>query len=74
MASTLINNEVSLHITNGEFLGGKSGYTEDAGLCLASLAIVNGTKYIFVSGNAKGDHTTSPYHIMEAIHVYEKLS
>ena len=39
-------------VTGGEILGGKTGYTEEAGLCLASLAQVNGREYILVGPQA----------------------
>ena len=57
-------------IPGGEILGGKTGYTDEAGLCLASLAEVNGKEYILVTAGAEGSHDTKPYHIMDAIAVY----
>lgn len=55
-------------------LGGKTGYTDHAGLCLASLAQVNGEEYILVTAAAAGDHSTDPYHILDAISVYSWLA
>lgn len=45
-----------------------------AGLCLASLATVNGKEYILVTLAAPGDHGTEQYNIRDAVHVYQKLA
>lgn len=58
----------------GEILGGKTGYTDEAGLCLASLARVDGKEYILITAGAKGDHTTEQYDIDDARTVYKELS
>ena len=47
-------------------MGGKTGYTDEAGLCLASEAIVNGRKYIAITVNAEGNHNTEPFHVNDA--------
>lgn len=54
--------------------GGKTGFTSDAGLCLASLGEVNGKSYILVTAHADGNHNTDPYHILDAVSVYEQLA
>lgn len=54
--------------------GGKTGYTAAAGLCLASLATVNGKEYILVTLAAPGDHGTEQYNIRDAVQVYRKLA
>lgn len=54
--------------------GGKTGFTSDAGLCLASLGEVNGKSYILVTAHADGNHDTDPYHILDAVSVYGKLA
>lgn len=65
---------MDIHNLYSDFLlGGKTGYTSDAGLCLASQGSVNGKHYLFVSAGADGDVETKPYHILDAIKVYEKL-
>ena len=55
-------------------LGGKTGYTDEAGLCLATLAEVNGREYLLVTAGAPGDHTTEPYHVQDAAAVYRWLN
>ncbi len=54
-------------------LGGKTGYTSEAGLCLASLAEIDGVSYILVTAGADGDHHTDPYHVMDAVNVYGQI-
>ncbi|MBR0598025.1 D-alanyl-D-alanine carboxypeptidase family protein [Sinanaerobacter chloroacetimidivorans] len=56
-----------------EILGGKTGYTEEAGLCLASLAKVGKREYILISAGAKGDHHSEQYHITDAVAVYNSI-
>ncbi len=63
----------SAEITGGEILGGKTGYTSEAGLCLASLASVNGNEYILVTAHADGTHQTEQFHIMDAVNVYSQI-
>lgn len=60
-------------IVDGEILGGKTGYTDEAGLCLASLAKVDKQEYILVSVGAKGDHHSEQYNIIDAFTVYNSL-
>ena len=63
----------STQVTGGEIIGGKTGYTEEAGLCLASLAQINGKEYILVTAKANGTHETEQFHILDAIHVYDQV-
>lgn len=63
----------SPEISGGEIIGGKTGYTEEAGLCLASLAIKEGEEFIFVTAGAKGNHKTKQFHIEDAFTVYNNI-
>lgn len=71
--STMFQHMASPEVTGGQILGGKTGYTEEAGLCLASLAEVNGTEYILVTARADGSFLTEPFHVMDAQKVYSRL-
>ena len=53
--------------------GGKTGYTDKAGLCLATFAKVDGKEYILVTAGAAGSHQTEPYHILDAQYVYRSI-
>ncbi|MCM1566167.1 MAG: D-alanyl-D-alanine carboxypeptidase [Dehalobacter sp.] len=60
-------------IIGGEILGGKTGYTDEAGLCLASLAKVGKQEYVLISAGAKGDHLSEQYNITDALAVYNSI-
>lgn len=60
-------------LNNGEIIGGKTGYTDKAGLCLASEAIVNKQKYIAITVKANGNHNTEPFHVYDAFYLYNQL-
>lgn len=51
-------------------LGGKTGTTSDAGLCLASIASKNGTNYMLITARAPYDKK-APYHFYDAKTIYE---
>lgn len=60
-------------IKGGEILGGKTGYTDEAGLCLASLAKAGKQEYILITAGAKGDHQSEQYNIIDALTVYNNI-
>ena len=59
-------------VTGGKILGGKTGYTSEAGLCLASFAEVYDREYILVTAGASGN-TGSPLHVEDAVTIYNRL-
>lgn len=71
--STLFQDLESSAFSGGQLLGGKTGYTQEAGLCLASLAEKDGREYILITMDAPGDHNTEPFHILDAFAVYEAI-
>lgn len=71
--SRMFQHMTSSALPGGEILGGKTGYTEDAGLCLASLALINGQEYVLVTVGADGNPRTEQYNITDAISVYSQL-
>ena len=56
-----------------EIIGVKTGYTEEAGLCLASLARKDGQEFVIVTAGADGNHRTEQYNIMDAFAIYDQL-
>lgn len=73
LESTLFK-RLSLETLNDiTLLGGKTGFTDKAGLCLATLASCNGREYILVTAGADGKSAAGTFHIVDAIHVYEGL-
>ncbi len=70
--STLFKNLNDPSVTGGKILGGKTGFTNDAGLCLASFAQISGREYILVTAGAPGS-TGEPLHIYDAVNIYNRL-
>lgn len=71
--STMFKNLEDSQVPNGEILGGKTGYTQEAGLCLASLALVDNKEYILVTAGADGTHQTRQFNILDAVNVYSQI-
>ena len=71
--STMFEHMDSREVVGGKIIGGKTGYTKEALLCLASLAEVNGKEYILVTAKANGTHQTEQFHILDAIDVYNQI-
>ncbi|MCH3973346.1 MAG: serine hydrolase [Oscillospiraceae bacterium] len=69
LTSTLFGSKYSTALPNGKILGGKTGYTNKAGHCLASLANINGKEYILVTAHAVANGA----HIKDAVKVYSCL-
>ena len=72
--STLFAGMSDNRIECPELLGGKTGYTSEAGLCLASFAEIDGETYILVTAGAKGSAKTEPFHILDAVRAYANLA
>lgn len=70
--STLLKNLPDPSVTGGQILGGKTGFTNEAGLCLASFAEIEGKEYILVTAGAQGA-AGEQYHIEDARTVYNRL-
>jgi D-alanyl-D-alanine carboxypeptidase (penicillin-binding protein 5/6) len=71
--STMFEDLNNQNMIDGEILGGKTGYTDEAGLCLASLAKAGKQEYILISAGAKGDHRSEQYNITDALAVYNSI-
>ena len=70
-----ISSSLFTKIPSGEsaILGGKTGYTPEAGLCLATIIEKHGEQYIFVTTNAAGQAWTPPLHIEDALTAFDAL-
>lgn len=73
LQSTLFQKMGNSSISGGAIIGGKTGYTDEAGLCLASLAQIDGQTYILITLGAPGDHNTIQYDIEDAKLIYKQL-
>ncbi|MGM0216085.1 D-alanyl-D-alanine carboxypeptidase family protein [Enterococcus sp. AZ109] len=70
--SSLISRGESLELTNGQIIGGKTGYTKKAGLCLASLAQINGEEYLLILTGSQGDSESEQFNISESRKLYNE--
>ena len=71
--STMFKKMDTQDVNNGIIEGGKTGYTEEAQLCLASLAKIDGKEYILVTANADGNPQTEQFNILDAFTVYNQI-
>lgn len=70
--STMFKSLSDSTVTGGKIMGGKTGFTDDAGLCLASFAEIEGREYILVTAGAAGN-TGAALHVQDAVTVYNRL-
>lgn len=71
--SSMFSKMTDYSVNGGEIRGGKTGYHDEAGLCLASEALIGGEEYILVTAGAEGSGYTNPYHIMDAFMIYNQV-
>lgn len=67
--STLYSASIKYDLDTNFILGSKSGYTYDAGLCLASISEHDGEIYILVTVGANYKDK-KPYHITDSVAIY----
>lgn len=60
-------------VGSGVITGGKTGYTEQAGRCLATVARFGLRTYVLVTAGAPGDHATRRLDIDDARYVYRQI-
>ena len=70
--STMFKNLSDAAVTGGKIMGGKTGYTGEAGHCLASFAEIEGVEYILVTAGASNAGGSTP-HITDAVTVYNRV-
>lgn len=71
--STLFQRIDEAGLETDSIIGGKTGYTSEAGLCLASIAAIGGTEYLLITTGADGDARSEPFHILDALQVFHTL-
>lgn len=71
--SSMFKNMESPAVIGGEIKGGKTGYTDNAGHCLASMAVIGNRKYILVTAGWAADPATTLYHINDAFLAYNQV-
>ncbi|MBO4325912.1 MAG: D-alanyl-D-alanine carboxypeptidase [Clostridia bacterium] len=58
---------------NVSILGGKTGYTRQAGLCLATYALYKDHHYVLIVAANDGNKDTEKYHFIDTAYVYGVL-
>ena len=69
--STMFRSLPDPTVTEGRILGGKTGYTSESGLCLASFAEIDGREYILVTADAPANG--NPLHVYDAVTLYNRV-
>jgi len=66
---------ISREVDGVTILGGRTGFTNEAGQCLASFAEINGERFVLVTSGAKanGNHMTQALHIDDAFTIYAAI-
>ncbi|MCI8575876.1 MAG: D-alanyl-D-alanine carboxypeptidase [Bacilli bacterium] len=68
--STVSRNMKKNNITMDYLIGGKTGTTENAGLCLASIASANGSNYMLITTGAPQENN-NPYNFLDTKTIYD---
>ena len=71
LESTIIEKSKPYNINVANIIGSKTGFTDEAGNCLASISKINGVNYLLVTTNASIDKS---YHIIDAVNIYDYYS
>ena len=74
MKSTLFMNLWTTSFTGGEIIGGRTGFTSEAGRCLASLATNGEDEFILITFGADSYDANQNAHISDAFTIYEYFS
>jgi len=60
-------------VTNGQIIGGRTGFTLEAGRCLVSLAVIDGHEYLLVTGGAPNLPENQIKHLLDAIYIFDQI-
>jgi len=71
MTSTLFANMQTTEFKGGQIVGGRTGFTNEAGRCLASLATNGVHEFILITFGAVQNETNQYTHITDAFTIYE---
>ena len=73
LKSSFFNSVENNSISNNYILGAKTGFTPEAGLCLATYGIKNNNEYITITANALGNNHLENTHILDNIYLYNEV-
>lgn len=69
--STFFRNAPTVFFNGGEIIGGRTGFTTQAGRCLASLATNGEEEFILITFGAPDEYDQQIGHILDALMIYE---
>ena len=69
LKSTIIEKSIKNNLDSTNILGSKTGFTDEAGNCLASISKINNVKYMLVTTKANGINN-----VIDAINIYDYYS
>lgn len=73
LISTVFSGLANYDYGEVNILGGKTGYTRQAGLCLATYSLYAGHHYILITAANDGNLYTEKYHFIDAEYIYRVL-
>ena len=73
ITSTLFRHLTPEQILESGMIGGRTGFTFEAGRCLITLAEINGKTYILVTGGAIDSYDNQLHHIQDALNIFQQL-
>jgi len=73
LESTLFGKIPRYNVRGGTLLGGRTGFTWEAGRCLISLAEIGGRKYVLVTGGAPNLEENRIKHLEDALTIFDQL-
>lgn len=73
LESTMFKNLPRTEVTHGEIIGGRTGFTLEAGRCLISLSRINDREYILVTAGAINSFENNIQHLLDAIYIFDQL-
>ncbi len=74
MKSTVFTKLDGRQPSEAVILGGKTGYTYDAGLCLAAYGELDGELYVSVVMGAPGNHRTEQKQVYDTIYLFDNFT
>ncbi len=74
MEHSVLKNPLTMQAEGFVLEGGKTGFTDEAGLCLASFAEKGGEEFVLVTTGAMlAPEQTEPLHVQDAITIYSAI-
>ena len=73
-SSTVFSYISAAGLTNNYIIGGKTGFTSEAGLCLASIAVIDGKEYALITTGAGSGANDVKLNAIDAVKVFDEVA